>query len=141
MAQEQQLDERTKSILQECRELINTDIPALEECIREMQLQTISSPKMDGMPHGSAAGDAMANRLKRLEKYESELTHNRRRLERLQSAARRAIRALETRRRIFYESYYISGEKAAVARVEAGIAERTAGKYIADVRTKKETGE
>ena len=141
MVQEQQLDERTKSILQECRELINTDIPALEECIREMQLQTISSPKLDGMPHGSAAGDAMANRLKRLEKYESELAHNRRRLERLQSAARRATRALEARRRIFYESYYVCGEKASVARTEAGISDRTATRYINEVRTRNEAGD
>ena len=141
MTQNQQLDERTKNMLQECRDLVNTDIPAIEECIREMRLQTISSPKMDGMPHGSAAGDAMANRLKRLEKYESELAYNKRRLERLQNAAKRAIKGLETRRRIFYESYYVDGEKAAVARVEAGIAERTASKYIADVKAKKETGE
>ena len=141
MTQEQQLDERTKNMLQECRDLVNTDIPAIEECIKELRLQTISSPKMDGMPHGSAAGDAMANRLKRLEKYESELAYNKRRLERLQNATKRAIKGLEMRRRIFYEAYYVNGEKAAVARVEAGIAERTAGKYIADVRTKKETGD
>lgn len=141
MTTQEQLDERTRNMLQECRDLVNTDIPAIEECIRELRLQTISSPKMDGMPHGSAAGDAMANRLKRLEKYESELAYNKRRLERLQNATKRAIKGLETRRRIFYESYYVAGEKAAVARVEAGIAERTASKYIADVRAKKETGE
>ena len=136
-----QLDERTRNTLQECRALINTEIPAIEECIRELRMQTISSPKLDGMPHGGAAGDAMVNRLKRLEKYESELSYNKRRLERLQNATKRAIKGLEMRRRIFYESYYINGEKAAVARAEAGIAERTASKYIADVRAKKETGE
>lgn len=136
-----QLDERTRNTLQECRTLINTEIPAIEECIRELRMQTISSPKLDGMPRGGAAGDAMANRLKRLEKYESDLEYTKRRLERLQKAAKRAVNGLEVRRRIFYESYYIGGEKAAVARVEAGIAERTAGKYIADVRTKKEAGD
>ena len=136
-----QLDERIKNTLQECRALINMEIPAIKECIKELQMQTISSPKLDGMPRGGAAGDAMANRLKRLEKYESDLAFTRRRLERLQKAAKRAVNGLEVRRRIFYESYYISGEKAAVARAEAGIAERTAGKYIADVRTKKETGD
>jgi hypothetical protein len=141
VTQEQQLDERTKGILQECRELITEDIPALKECIREIRLQTISSPKLDGMPHGSTTGDAMTNKIKRLERYESDLKCNLRRLERLQSAAKRAVRGLEARRRIFYESYYICGEKAAVARMEAGIAERTASKYIADVRAKKETGD
>lgn len=141
MTQEQQIDGRTRNMLLECRELITKELPALKECIKELRMQTISSPKMDGMPHGSATGDAMANRLKRMEKYESDLEHTLRRLEGLQRAARDAVAALEMRRRIFYESYYICGEKASVARREAGIAERTAGKYIADVRAKKETGE
>lgn len=136
-----QLDERTKNTLQECRALINTEIPAIEECIRELRMQTISSPKLDGMPRGGAVGDAMANRLKRLEKYESDLSFTKRRLERLQKAAKRAVNGLEVRRRIFYESYYIGGEKAAVARAEAGISERSATRYIGDVTTKKETGD
>lgn len=139
--QTEHLDERTRHMLQECRTLATKRLPPLKDSIEELRTQSISSPNLDGMPHGSSNGDASANRLIRLEKREREYERELARLERLRKACRRAIRPLELRRRIFYESYYIEAEKASRARAEAGIAERTATKYIADIRAKKETGE
>lgn len=126
-------------MLTRCKRLA-AKLATTEESIKELRMQTISSPKMDGMPHGSAQGDASAGRLARLEAREREYERDRRDLTLLRQTARRVIKLLDAKRRIFYEAYYIDAEKASAARKEAGISERTASRYINDV-IKKETGD
>lgn len=93
------------------------------------------------MPKGAGGGDANANRLIMFEKREREIERGKRRLARVRNAAERAISPLKPQQRIFYHAYYIEALKISAAQAEARISERTAIRYLKEVRTKKETGD
>ena len=134
----ERIDKRTRHILKEARELAK-EIELKEEGLRELLMQTVSSPSMDGMPKGSGGHDASAARLAREEAMREDIQRGKERLQRIRRAANRGIKPLSASRRIFYQIYYIDAQKASAARTMARISERTAQRYISDIN-KKETG-
>lgn len=134
---------RTKDMLQKCRELAQ-EIQLREEGLKELRAQTISSPKLDGMPRGNVGHNANDNRLIQIEKRERDIERDKRKLERLRNDARRAIRPLKPEQRIFYAEYFIEAQKARAARTMAGISKRTATRYLGEIRAElninKKTG-
>ena len=58
------------------------EVEAQEDYLEELRRQTISSPNMDGMPHGSAQGDAMARLMIRKQQAEERLKYAKEQLER-----------------------------------------------------------
>jgi hypothetical protein len=133
------LDRRDKYILHECRELAQ-EIALREEGLVELSTKTIGSPNMDGMPKGSGTHSASDSRLMQIEKYEHDLERDKRRLERLRRDARGAIKPLKVAQRVFYEEYFVQAQKAHVARLMAGISQRTMTNYLAEARIDKEIG-
>lgn len=131
------IDGRTAAMLAGVRALAE-EIAPREAGLYELRTRSIGSPAMDGMPRGGGARDANAERLARIERVEQAISRDKRRLERKRQEARRAIRTLDARRRIFYTAYYIDADKASAARVLAGVSQRTAMRYIKDI--KKEAG-
>lgn len=139
--QTERVDERTKGLLMECRKLAQ-EIALREEGLRELRMRTISSPRLDGMPHSSGSMDASTNKLIQIERREREIQRDKGRLQRLRSAARRVVKPLKPEQCIFYTEYFIEAQKARTARIMAGISERTMTNYLAIIRgAKKETGE
>lgn len=117
------------------------EVEAQEDYLEELRRQTISSPNMDGMPHGSAQGDAMARLMIRKQKAEERLKYAKEQLERSRQEARRILFRFSTPQRRFYEAYYVEGEKLETAAMFAGVSLRTGTRYIGQVSekdTKKE---
>lgn len=133
------LDKRDKYILHECRELAQ-EIRLREEGLQELRMKTIGSPNMDGMPKGSGTHSASDNRLIQIEKYERDIEHSKRRLERLKDAARAVIKPLKVAQKVFYQEYFVEAQKAHIARTMAGVSERTMTNYLAEARIDKEIG-
>lgn len=109
---------------------IAKEVRTLQDGLEELKRQTISSPKMDGMPHGSTQGDGIAAVMIRKEKQEQSLASAQRRLERAAKAAQRVVRSLPSSKRLFYAAYYIDGEKQLTACDVAGISESTGYRYM-----------
>ena len=134
------LDKRDKYILHECRELAQ-EIKLREEGLKELRMQTVASPNMDGMPKGSGNASAIANRVIQIEKRTKDIERDKRRLERLKERARAALKPLKVAQKVFYQEYFVEAQKAHVARTLAGISERTMTNYLAAACIDKETGD
>lgn len=113
------------------------EVRRLAEGIEELRRQTVSSPRMDGMPRGGGQDDAMSARISRLEDWEKKLRAARRGLARAKRAARLAIARLPAQQRIFYGAYYIDGEKMGTACTLARISARTGSRYAQMVEGKE----
>ncbi len=109
---------------------IAEELERLEDGLEELKRRTISSPNMDGMPHGSSQGDALPAALIRMQDMEDKLGRTSERLRRAQNAARRIIRQLPVVKRIFYEAYYVEHDKHDAACRVAGISESTGYRYM-----------
>lgn len=109
---------------------IAEEVDRLEERLEELRLHTISSPKLDGMPRSGSQGDAMAVAMIQQQSQVERLERAKKRLKRAQSAARRIVTRLPAPMRLFYEAYYIDGEKVANACAIARISESTAYRYM-----------
>lgn len=110
---------------------LQDEVSRLEERLEEMRLQTISSPKMDGMPHGSSTGsEAMVSALIQMQSQEERVKRAKKRLKRAQSAARKAVEQMPAGMRLFFEAYYIDAEKIGTACSIARISESTAYRYM-----------
>lgn len=110
------------------------DVALQEDYLEELQRQTISSPNMDGMPKGSAQGDAAARLMIRKQQAEAKLEQAKRQLERSKKAARRVIAKLDVRMARFCEAYFIEGEKLEAASAFAGVCVRTGSNYAKMVK-------
>ena len=98
--------------------------------LEELQKKTVSSPRLDGMPKGGGAGDAMAGLLIKKQQQAEKLARAERQLKRRQSAARRVIALLHAPMRMFYAAYFIDLMKAEDACRYAGVSLRTGSRYI-----------
>ena len=85
---------------------------------------------MDGMPHGSSHGDAMASLLVQKQRMEERVGNASDRLRRAQMIARRIIKPMPAPKRLFYEAYYIENGKLAAACLIARISESTGYRYM-----------
>lgn len=109
---------------------IADELERLEGALEELRQQTISSPRMDGMPHGSSKGDAMASMLVQKQRMEERVGNASDRLRRAQNVARRIIKPMPAAKRLFYEAYYIENGKLATACAIARVSESTAYRYL-----------
>lgn len=85
---------------------------------------------MDGMPHGSSKGDAMASLLVQKQSMEELVGNASDRLRRAQNVARRIIKPMPAAKRLFYETYYIENGKFSTACAIARISESTGYRYM-----------
>lgn len=114
-------------MLRKARDLVD-EVERLRDTLKEIDLQTISSPNLDGMPKGSGDGDAMTRRVIRRDKVESKLWSAERALKRARTIGGRALREVKAAMRLFCEAYYLDGasleESCKYARIDARTAER-----------------
>ena len=126
-------------MLMEARDLAD-ELGRMRDALREMELETISSPNMDGMPAGSSDGDGIGRRLARIESMRAKVEREEGRLERLRKRCMGYIRGLRAAERMFLTAYYLDAEKAVRAAMIARISDKTAGRYIKRIE-KKEAGD
>ena len=110
------------------------EVKILRDGLEELQKKTVSSPRMDGMPKGGGAGDAMAGLLIQKQRQQEKLARAERQLKRRQSAARRVIAPFPAPMRMFFAAYFIDLMKAEDACRYAGVSIRTGSRYIALVK-------
>lgn len=102
----------------------------MEDALCELRRESISSPRMDGMPKGSGEGDQMPRRMARIDDLTRRIERQRARLSKLRRSGERAIYRLEAREKLFVEAYYLRAEKAGVAAILAQISDKSASRYI-----------
>ena len=121
------LTDKDKYMLRRARDLVD-EVERLREVLREIRLQTVGSPNMDGMPKGSGDGDAMARRIIRRDKIESKLKAAERALNRARTVGGKALRDCRAPVRLFCEAYYLEAgtleESCRIARIDRRTAER-----------------
>lgn len=109
---------------------IADEVIRLQERLDELEQQTIASPKLDGMPRSGNTSDAMAAGLIQRQAQAERLQRAQKRLKRAQKAAERIVAPMPARMRLFYQAYYIEGEKLQNACSIARISESTAYRYM-----------
>ena len=102
--------------------------------MQELQLQTVSSPKMDGMPGGGSVSDPMAVLMIRKQRTAERIKQTKERFKRAQKDARAVLVGLPVAKRLFYEAYYVEGDKLESAAAFAGICPRTGSNYIKQLK-------
>lgn len=128
----QALTERDKWHLRRARDLFD-EVTRLRENLKEAELQTISSPNMDGMPKGSGDGDAMTRQVIRKDKLQAKLRGAERALKRSQAAGRKALRNVKAPLRMFCEVYFLEAGSLEASCVYARIDKRTGERYSAEI--------
>ena len=126
------MTERDKWHLRRARDLVD-EVTRLRDNLREAELQTISSPNMDGMPKGSGDGDAIARQIARRDKLQTKLRTAERALKRSRSAAGKALRGVKAPMRMFCEVYFLEAGSAEAACAYARIDKRTGERYSAEI--------
>ena len=119
-------------MLRRCRDLAD-EIARLRDNLKEEELRTISSPNMDGMPHGTSTGDAIPRQILRKDKFLSKLRTAERALKRSQNLARKALQHVKAPFRMFCEAYFIEAAAFDDAVAYARIDKRTGERYRAAV--------
>lgn len=119
-------------MLRRCRDLVD-EVGRLQDNLREAQLQTISSPNMDGMPHGSSDGDAIARQIARKDKLAAKLRTTEQALKRSRSAAAKALQRVKAPMRMFCEAYFMEAAQLEAACIYARIDKRTGERYRAAI--------
>lgn len=109
------------------------DLQEAEDSVRELELKTVGSPKMDGMPKGSSTGDANAQYLIHLEYARSKLDRAHNQLARAKNNAYRVCRRLSGHMQKFCEAYYAEGFPFEVAQAMSGVKDRQCYSYMAEV--------
>lgn len=132
-----ELTEQDKWHLRRARDLVD-EVARLRDNLREAELQTISSPNMDGMPHGSSDGDAIARQIARKEKLEAKLRTAERALKRSQNLARKALQRVKAPMRMFCEAYFLEAAQLEAACIYARVDKRTGERYRASVNSTEE---
>lgn len=93
-------------MLRRARDLAD-EVELLRENLKEVELHTVSSPNMDGMPKGSGDGDAMARVMIRKESLQKKIRTAERAMNRSRSEGRRALRNVRAPMRMFCEVYFL----------------------------------
>lgn len=119
-------------MLRRCRDLVD-EVGRLQDNLKEAELHTISSPNMDGMPHGSNDGDAIARQIAHTDKLAAKLRTAERALKRSRSAAAKALRRVKAPMRMFCEAYFMEAAQLEAACIYARIDKRTGERYRAAV--------
>lgn len=101
--------------------------------MRELEAQTISSPKMDGMPKGSGAGDASAQHMIYIEYARNRVSRAQAALKRAKSTASRICKRMDGHMKKFCEAFYIEGFPFDVAQALSGVGERQCYRYVSEV--------
>lgn len=131
----EELTARGREALLHVREL-HDELENLQDGLRELKLLSISvsSPKMDGMPHAQSAGDARAQTLARIESQEAKIARTSAKLARAQAKARREIKELTGAFKAFCDAYYINGNTFRLSQAMSGREERQCKNYMALVK-------
>lgn len=124
-------------MLRRCRDLVD-EVGRLQDNLREAELQTISSPNMDGMPHGSSDGDAIARQIARKDKLAAKLRTAERALKRSRTAAGKGLQKVKASMRMFCEAYFMEAAQLEAACIYARIDKRTGERYRAAVNSTEE---
>lgn len=103
------------------------------DSLRELELQSVSSPKMDGMPKGSGSGDASAQHMIHVEYARNRVKRAKDALQKARRNALRVCRKMEGHMRKFCEAFYVEGFPFDVARVMSGVGERQCYRYVGEV--------
>lgn len=126
----QLLTNRDRYMIRRARDL-QDELTRLKECLKEAELQTISSPNMDGMPHGSGDGDAMTRRIIRKDKLEQKIRTAERALKRSRTIGGKALRNVKAPIRMFCEAYFFECATFEESCTYARISERSGDEYRA----------
>lgn len=121
-----------KRALLACRHAAE-EVDCLHEGLIELRRQVIASPRLDGMPRGSATGDGAANRLIRIEKQQRQLERAQKRLRRRRAAALRALSGLPVGMAQFCRVYYVEGVPFELAWRASGRSSRQCARYMREV--------
>ena len=127
-----ELTEQDKCTLRRCRDLAD-EVDRLQDNLKEARLHTISSPNMDGMPHGSGDGDAIARQIARADKIAAKLHAAERALKRSRTAAAKGLQKVKAPMRMFCEAYFIEAATFEAAVQYARISPRCGDDYRASV--------
>lgn len=123
--------------MRRARDLVD-EVTRLRENLKEAELHTISSPNMDGMPHGSSDGDAIARQIARKETLEAKLRTAERALKRSRSIAGKALRDVKAPLRMFCEAYFLEAAQLEAACIYARVDKRTGERYRAAINSTEE---
>lgn len=124
-------------MLRRCRDLVD-EVDRLQDNLREAELHTISSPNMDGMPHGSSDGDAIARQIARKDKLAAKLRTAERALKRSRTAAGKGLQKVKAPMRMFCEAYFMEAAQLEAACIYARIDKRTGERYRATINSTEE---
>lgn len=127
------LSEKARRQLLAVREAAK-ELQEAEDALRELELKTIGSPNMDGMPKGSGKGDANAQYLIHLEYARAKQARAERDLTRAKNTAYRVCRRMTGHMRKFCEAYYAEGFPFEVAQALSGVKEAQCYRYMAKVK-------
>lgn len=133
----QLLTNRERFMIRRARDL-QDELTRLKECLKEAELQTISSPNMDGMPHGSGDGDAMARKIIRKDKLEQKIRTAERALKRSRAIGTKALRNVKAPIRMFCEAYFFECATFEESCAYARISERSGDGYRAMINREDE---
>lgn len=131
--EEYKLTERDRKQLLAVRDAAK-DLQEAEDALKELELKTIGSPNMDGMPKGSSQGDANARHLIHLEYARAKRDKAEYALKKAKHNAHRVCRRLDGHMRKFCESYYAEGHPFDVAQIVSGVKEAQCYRYMAKVK-------
>lgn len=110
------------------------ELQEAEDSLKELELKTISSPKMDGMPKGSSQGDANTQHLVHLDYARKKRDKAEYHLKKAKHNAYRVCRRLEGHMRKFCEAYYAEGFPFDVAQTLSGVQARQCYTYMSIVK-------
>lgn len=130
---EYQLTERDRKHLLAVRKTAQ-DLEEAEVALKELELKTIGSPNMDGMPKGGSQGDASAQHLIHLEYARSKRDKAEYAHKKAKHNAYRVCRKLEGHMRKFCEAYYADGLPFDVAQIMSGVKDAQCYRYMAKVK-------
>lgn len=105
-----------------------------EVALKELELKTVGSPNMDGMPKGGGQGDASAQHLIHLDYARSKRDKAEYSLKKAKHNAYRVCRKLEGHMRKFCEAYYAEGFPFDVAQYLSGVGVRQCSRYAAMIK-------
>lgn len=128
-----QLTERDRKQLLAVRKTAQ-ELEEAEVALKELELKTIGSPNMDGMPKGGSQGDASAQHLIHLEYARSKRDKAEYAHKKAKHNAYRVCRKLEGHMRKFCEVYYADGLPFDVAQIMSGVKDAQCYRYMAKVK-------
>jgi len=129
------LTNRDRYMIRRARDL-QDELTRLRECLKETEMQTISSPNMDGMPKGG--GDAMTRRIIRKDKLEQKIRTAERAFKRSQTIGSKALRNVKAPLRMFCEAYFFECASFEESCSYARISERSGDGYRAMINREDE---